>query len=227
MNRKLHVIDAGRQRYAETLALQEQLVEQRVRDEIPDTLVYVEHEPVYTLGRNANAAHILLGREELQRRGIDVHETGRGGDVTYHGPGQLVGYPIMRLRMPDEGPVWFVGGLEDALISTLGRFDLQAGTDPINHGAWVGPDKIAAIGVRITRATTMHGFALNICTDLSHYAGIVPCGIRERGVTSMAACGCAAGLEDVKPVFLECFMKRFSYDSSTLIAGGDAPGNVL
>ena len=213
MKRILRLMDVGLQPYAETLALQESLVAARKADEISDTLILVEHTPVYTLGRSADADNILAGQEELERRGIDVYETGRGGDVTFHGPGQLVGYPIMRLRLPDQGPVWYVSLLEQSLIDTLGTFGVSAGTDEINRGVWVGREKVAAIGVRITRHVTMHGFALNVTTDLSYYAGIVPCGIQTRGVTSLEQLVDTISMPKVKSAFLEQFSAHFNYDT--------------
>ena len=205
-------MDVGLQPYGETLALQESLVTARKADAIGDTLVLVEHSPVYTLGRNADAAHILAGKEELERRGIDVFETGRGGDVTFHGPGQLVGYPILRLRLPDQGPVWYVSRLEQSLIATLATFGVSAGTDDINRGVWIGRDKIAAIGVRITQHVTMHGFALNVTTDLSYYAGIVPCGIQSRGITSLEQLLGTADMQITKSTFVGQFCTVFGYE---------------
>lgn len=220
MERRLNVIDVGCQPYAETLALQERLVAARKADEIPDTLIFVEHTPVYTLGRSADRANILANESELAARGIEVHETGRGGDVTFHGPGQLVGYPILRLHMPDQGPVWFVSRLESALISTLAGFGVTAGTDKINRGVWVDQNKIAAIGVRITQHVTMHGFALNVTTDLSYYAGIVPCGIQSRGITKLEEFVPDIDMQDVKDAFLHQFVEYFDYGTACRAPGG-------
>jgi lipoyl(octanoyl) transferase len=183
--RTLRVIHVGRRAYAPVLELQESLVEQRKAGEIDDSLVLVEHDPVYTLGRQADENNVIASAEELRAYDITIVRTGRGGDVTYHGPGQLVGYPIFKLSDFGKGPGWYVEKLEETLIRTLETFDIEAGTDEINRGVWVRKEKIAAIGVRITRHVTMHGFALNVSTDLAHYAGIVPCGIHDRGVTSM------------------------------------------
>lgn len=184
-SRTLRVINVGRCAYAPVLELQESLVAQRKEGVIGDTLVLVEHEPVYTLGRQADENNVIASAEELRAYDITVVRTGRGGDVTYHGPGQMVGYPIISLSDLGKGPAWYVERLEETIIRTLGHFGIQAGRDEINRGVWVGKEKIAAIGVRITRHITMHGFALNVHTDLAHYAGIVPCGIHDRGVTSM------------------------------------------
>lgn len=173
--------------YAEALDLQRQLVERRKAGDIPDQLLLLQHPPVITLGAKArnDRSHVLASEDSLSMRGVDIFESGRGGDVTFHGPGQIVGYPILDLR-PDRCDVHrYVRDLEEVLIGTLGRFGVQAERTPGLTGVWVGPNKIAAIGVRIARWITSHGFALNVSTDLSHFDLIVPCGIRDRGVTSL------------------------------------------
>ena len=185
--RELDIRRLGRVPYADALALQRTLVEQRRGGEIGDTLLFVEHPPVLTLGVRGDGgrSHILAPPDELARRGIDVHETGRGGDITYHGPGQIVGYPILDLR-PDRCDVHrYVRDLEEALIRAAGDFGVAAGRVPGLTGVWVGDGKLAAIGVRISRWITSHGFAFNVTTDLSHFDLIVPCGIADRGVTSL------------------------------------------
>jgi lipoyl(octanoyl) transferase len=160
-------------------------VAQRQRQEIPDTLLLLEHEPVFTLGRNARRENVLFPDEELRARGFDVFESGRGGDVTYHGPGQIVGYPILDLA-PDRQDVHrYVRDLEEVMIRTCADYGVPAGRVAGLTGAWVGAEKIGAIGVRIARWVTSHGFALNVATDLSPFDLIVPCGIRGRGVTSL------------------------------------------
>ena len=173
--------------YAEGLELQSRLVAERKAGLIPDQLVLLEHPPVITLGvktRN-DRSHVIGTHEMLRARGVDVVETGRGGDVTYHGPGQLVGYPIIDLK-PDRCDVHrYVRDLEEVLIRAVAALGVEAGRSPGLTGVWVGPDKVAAIGVRISRWITSHGFALNVNTDLSHFDLIVPCGIRDRGVTSL------------------------------------------
>jgi lipoyl(octanoyl) transferase len=167
--------------------MQKQLVEQRKAGEIPDQLLLLQHPPVITLGvktRN-DRSHILASPEALESQGVEVFETGRGGDVTYHGPGQLVGYPIIDLK-PDRCDVHkYVRDLEDVLIRTAAVFGVAAGRSIGQSGAWVGDEKLAAIGVRIARWVTSHGFALNVSTNLSHFDLIVPCGITDKGVTSL------------------------------------------
>jgi lipoyl(octanoyl) transferase len=175
----------GRIAYAHGLQLQEGLVADRQQARIPDTLLLLEHEPVFTLGRNARRENLLLPEEALRARGFAVFETGRGGDVTYHGPGQIVGYPILDLS-PDRRDVHrYVRDLEEVLIRTCRDFGVAAGRLTGLTGVWVAGDKIAAIGVRIARWVTSHGFALNVATDLSPFRLIVPCGLPDRGVTSL------------------------------------------
>ena len=173
--------------YAEALELQRQLVERRKAGQIPDQLLLLQHPPVITLGVKARSdrSHVLASEDSLSMRGVEVFESGRGGDVTFHGPGQIVGYPILDLR-PDRCDVHkYVRDLEEVLIRTLASFGLAAERSSGLTGVWVGRDKIAAIGVRLARWITSHGFALNVNTDLSHFDLIVPCGIRDRGVTSL------------------------------------------
>jgi lipoyl(octanoyl) transferase len=174
--------------YAESLELQRRLVEERKADRTGDVLLLVEHPHVLTLGVRTGGGrrHILVPDERLTSLGIDVFEAGRGGDVTYHGPGQLVGYPIIDLK-PDRCDVHrYVRDLEDVLIRTVADFGIAAARVDGLTGVWAGDDKLAAIGVRISRWVTSHGFALNVTTDLDYFRLIVPCGIGDRGVTSMA-----------------------------------------
>jgi lipoyl(octanoyl) transferase len=192
-HRILDVRRLGTLDYASALALQQQLVEDRRHGRVGDTVLLLEHPPVITLGvRNRGSrAHVVVSDDELAREGIAVHETGRGGDITYHGPGQLVGYPILDLR-PDRCDVHkYVRDLETVLIEALAGVGIEGRRLEGKTGVWVGPDgredKIAAIGVRISRWITSHGFALNVSPNLRHFALIVPCGIAGRGVTSLEA----------------------------------------
>jgi lipoyl(octanoyl) transferase len=184
-SRGLVVRRLGRIQYAEGLEIQASLVAQRQAEQSPDTLLLLEHQPVFTLGRNARPENMLFSAEALRARGFEVFETGRGGDVTYHGPGQVVGYPILDLG-PDRRDVHrYVRDLEEVMIRTCADYGVSAGRVAGLTGAWVGDEKIGAIGVRIARWVTSHGFALNVSTDLSPFDLIVPCGIRGRGVTSL------------------------------------------
>jgi lipoyl(octanoyl) transferase len=174
----------GRIPYAEGLEIQAELVAARQANAIPDTLLLLEHDPVFTLGRNARRENVLLSEAILKERGFDVFDTGRGGDVTYHGPGQVVGYPILDLS--DRKDVHrYVRDLEEVMIRACADYGVAAGRVAGLTGAWVGAEKIGAIGVRIARWVTSHGFALNVATDLAPFAWIVPCGIADRGVTSL------------------------------------------
>jgi lipoyl(octanoyl) transferase len=174
--------------YAEALELQNQLVARRRAGGVPDTLLLLEHPHVITLGTSGHRENILIDDADSRLLGIDVFETGRGGDVTYHGPGQLVGYPILDLK-PDRCDLHrYVRDIEGVLIAALTHFDIVAGRRAGLTGVWVGDAKIAAIGVRVSSGwITSHGFALNVNTDLAFFDSIVPCGIRDYGVTSMKA----------------------------------------
>ena len=184
----LEVRRLGRVSYAEGLSLQEALVAERRAGRVGDVLLLLEHPHVITLGvkRARGALHVLAAPEVLGARGIEVFETGRGGDVTYHGPGQIVGYPIIDLS-PDRRDVHrYVRDLEEVMIRTAADFGIKAGRIQEFTGVWVGADKLGAIGVRISRWITSHGFAFNVMTDLTHFELIVPCGIQGCGVTSLA-----------------------------------------
>jgi lipoyl(octanoyl) transferase len=186
-DRKLDVRRLGLVPYPEALAIQHALVEQRRAGTVDDLLLLVEHPHVLTLGVRGDGGrlHIRARPEVLASRGVEVHEAGRGGDITYHGPGQIVGYPIIDLR-PDRCDVHrFVRDLEEVVIRTASDYGIDAGRVEGLTGAWVGREKLAAIGVRLSRWITSHGFALNVATDLAYFNLIVPCGIADRGVTSL------------------------------------------
>ena len=194
----IHLLTLGRISYSEGLAVQQRLIAARKANLIADTLVLLEHPPVLTLGRNSKRANILASDELLARKGVELHIVNRGGDVTYHGPGQLVGYPILDLRGdlpgkrgPHLGPVDFVRLLEEVLIRTCADFRIMAERVKCRTGVWtltqgaVPEKKLAAIGVHVSQGVTSHGFALNVTTDLRDFEWIVPCGITDRGVTSL------------------------------------------
>ena len=183
----LEVRRLGEVPYLDALALQRTLVEERRSERVPDLLLLVQHPPVITLGVKGDGGrtHVVATPAHLDRLGIEVHESGRGGDVTYHGPGQLVVYPILDLR-PDRCDVHrYVRDLEEVMIRLCADFDVEAGRIDGLTGAWVGSEKIGAIGVRVSRWITSHGFAFNVATNLEHFRLIVPCGIGDHGVTSL------------------------------------------
>ena len=204
--------------YREALALQQELVEERQAGRVPDLLLLLEHPHVISRGVAArhSRANILASADELAGRGVEVHEAPRGGDVTYHGPGQLVGYPILDLR-PDRCDVHrYVRDLEAVLIATARAFGVAAGRVAGLTGVWVGDRKLAAIGVRLSRWVTSHGFALNVDTDLDYFNLIRPCGIRGRGVASLAALtGRRLAVRDVEPVLVREFAGVFGRTLAT------------
>lgn len=211
--RPLHITDLGSDRgYAEVFALQEKAHEQRVAGVIPDTFFLVEHRPVYTLGRSACAENILYSDEALKQKGIERFVTSRGGDVTYHGPGQVVGYPILHLGEASLRVVEFVTALEETLIRTVATYGVVAGRDARNRGIWVGNDKLAAIGIRVSRQVTMHGFALNVNTRLADYKGIVACGLQDAGITSLCQIlGQTLDLQELKIRLVRSFREVLGY----------------
>jgi lipoyl(octanoyl) transferase len=176
----------GRLDYAEALRLQREKVALRKAGAIADTLLLLEHPHVYTLGRNARREHLLVSIERLAELGAQVFETDRGGDITYHGPGQLVGYPILDLAKHRRDLGWYMRSLEEVCIGVGRDFGVSAGRLDGAPGVWVGNAKLVALGVHVSRWVTSHGFALNVTTDLSYFDSIVPCGLRDKGVTSLA-----------------------------------------
>ena len=192
--------DLGQRSYKEVLNLQKKMQQQRIDKEIYDTLILVEHEPVYTLGKNASMNHLLQSRD----KSVGVFNIERGGDITFHGPGQLVGYPIIDLSNYKKSVSWYMRKLEQLTIDVLFEFGIIATRIQGLTGVWVGQEKIAAQGVRISRWVTMHGFALNVNPDLSYYDGIIPCGIFDRGITSMEELlGKTQDMERVKSIVIE------------------------
>jgi len=210
--RRFEFRDLGVMRFGDAFRMQQEMVAKRKRGEIPDQLLIVEHPHVITMGRNGREENLLAAPEILERAGIEFHRTDRGGNVTYHGPGQIVGYPIFDLREWKRDVVAYVRGLEQALIDALGEFGMEAQREPGATGVWVetedGPAKIAAIGVHISRWVTSHGFALNVDTDLNYFRYIVPCGLLKP-VTSMSKMGCGAKRADVVRALQRGFARVF------------------
>ena len=215
MSRTCVVRDLGRMSYGEALAIQRQLADERKQGQGADHLLFVEHPHVVTIGRNGSESNILAPLAMLDRLGIEVYETDRGGDVTYHGPGQIVAYPVMDLREWKRDVGLFVRGVEQTLIDALSDFGIEARRIAKLTGVWVGETdevaaKIAAIGVHLSRWVSTHGWALNVKTDLSYFGHIVPCGL-TKPVTSMQALGVRADVEDVKAALAERFGKIFDF----------------
>ena len=209
----IDVLDLGLSPFKEVWDLQKELVKKRQNGQIKDTLILAEHEPVYTLGKNANENHIL----QNSPRDVKTYQIERGGDVTFHGPGQLVGYPIMDLHNYNKSISCYMRSLEQLIIDTLAEFRVTAERKDGLTGVWVGDEKIAALGVRVTRWITMHGFALNVSPDLTYYSGIIPCGIFEYGVTSMAKLLTdEVAVDSVKQVLIEKFMNQFQTAESMI-----------
>jgi lipoyl(octanoyl) transferase len=220
--RPLAVRRLGLVPYADGLELQRRLVEERKADRIPDTLLLLQHPHVLTIGvKKDGRSHILASPDRLTSLGVDVFETGRGGDVTYHGPGQLVGYPIVDLN-PDRRDVHrYVRDLEEVMIRVCADYGLEAGRVKGFSGAWIGDEKIGAIGVRISRWITSHGFAFNVTTDVDFFNLIVPCGIADKGVTSLQSkLGRAPAMREVEDRFVSHFEAVFDRavpDSETIV----------
>lgn len=210
-SRTLDVRRLGLVPYGEALDLQKELVEERRAGRVPDLLMLLQHPPVITLGvRRDSRSHITASEEQLAMHGVEVHEAGRGGDVTYHGPGQIVGYPILDLR-PDRCDVHrYVRDLEQVMIRVCADYGISAHRVDGFSGAWVGTEKIGAIGVRISRWITSHGFAFNVNTRLEDFQLIVPCGIADRGVTSLGKLlGEELSIEEVEDRFIRRFAEVF------------------
>ncbi len=208
----LQVLDLGVEPYAVTLSRQEALVTQRFHGEAPDTLILVEHSPVVTLGRAKTQANLLLSPAELAGRGIEFFEITRGGDVTYHAPGQLVGYPVFDLRSRGRDVLRFCRDVEAALIASLADFGLAAQAVPGEAGVWAGSRKIASLGISVRRWITFHGFALNVTTDLTGFQVIRPCGKDPGVMTSMAALlSRPVSMSDVRRRVAQRFAEQFGF----------------
>ncbi len=205
--------DLGTVEYEKALQLQNNLVSARIAGEIPDTVLFLQHPPVLTIGVSGTEEDIIVPRDLLNDEGVSVFRTDRGGCVTYHGPGQLVGYLIFDLQTRGKDLHQFVRNLEEVIIRTLAAFSIPAHADPQYPGVWVGQDKICALGIRVSRWVTKHGFALNVNTDPRRFDFIIPCGITDRQVTSMSQLlGHNVALEDVTSCTIEQCAEVFNID---------------
>jgi lipoyl(octanoyl) transferase len=210
--KKLSIIDLGRQPYRPVWDFQRELQKERIDQLISDTLIFVEHDPVYTIGKSGSDLHVIANNDFLQAHGIEVVQVDRGGDVTYHGPGQLVGYPIFNLQQHKQSVSWYMRSLEEVFINVLSHFNIQGQRSEGYTGVWVKGEKITALGVRISRWVTMHGFAFNVNTNLSHFGGIIPCGIFHHGVTSLQKIlGHSVEMAEVKQIVIEAFRNVFDF----------------
>jgi lipoate-protein ligase B len=208
--KQILVSHLGRTGYADAWDLQHKLLDLRQRGRIEDVLLFTEHDHVYTIGKGGDDNHLLASEEELTKDGTEVFHIDRGGDITYHGPGQIVGYPIVDLSQHIPDIHAYLRQLEEVLIATLGTFGIQGAREEGMTGVWTGGEKIAAIGVKVSRWVTMHGFALNVNTDLQKFARIIPCGIFHKGVTSMKQLlGREIPLVEVEGKLMESFVSVF------------------
>lgn len=206
----IHVVRLGRIDYLECWQLQRALASARRLQQVPDLLLLLEHPPTYTVGRGGKRSNLLLDDATLQALGARFYAVDRGGDMTFHGPGQLVAYVILELGREQRSVRRFVERLERAVIDALGHFGVEATIDPARPGVWVGRDKIAAIGIAVSRGVTYHGFALNVDPDLRYFEYMIPCGIPDRGVTSLAKLlGVPVSLAEVEPEVVRSFSRAF------------------
>lgn len=204
--------DLGMIDYKEAWDLQKNIFDLRLRNEINDTLFLLEHPHTYTLGKVAEKENLISSEVQLKELGVSVYEIDRGGDITYHGPGQIVGYPIIKLSDWKEDTHLYLRGLEEVIIQTCAEYGLITGRNSKHTGVWIGERKIAAIGIKISRWVTMHGFAFNVNTDLNYFGGIIPCGIKDKDVTSLQReLGREIKIDEVKSKLIENFQKFFDY----------------
>lgn len=222
MNGVLQVVQNGRVEYRRALREQYEFLEKRQQGIIPDTLLFVEHPPVLTLGRQADGGDILLPRDILAAKGIDVVEIERGGEVTYHGPGQIVGYLFIHMDRVQGDVGLLINRIEEVFIRLLkNEYGIEAGRDAEHRGVWLGREKITAVGIAIRKRVTMHGFAFNVNTNLSHFSMIVPCGIRGRGVTSLEnILGAPQEIDSVIKMIVDAFVAVFGYSDYVLQKDG-------
>lgn len=198
--------------YAEAWSLQKNIFDEVVSGKRNDTFIMLEHDHTYTLGKVTDKKNLLATDEQLKEAGINIFEIDRGGDITYHGPGQIVGYPIIDLKRWKQDTHKYLRALEEVIIKTCAEYDLVSGRNEKHTGVWIGDRKIAAIGIKVSRWVTMHGFAFNVNTDLAYFNGIIPCGINDKDVTSLKKeLGIEISIEEAKEKLLKNFMKIFDF----------------
>jgi lipoyl(octanoyl) transferase len=204
--------DLGLIDYKQAWDMQKEIFDLRLCNEINDSLFLLEHPHTYTLGKVAEKENLISSESRLKELGISVYEIDRGGDITYHGPGQIVGYPIIKLSDWKEDTHQYLRGLEEVIILTCREYGIETERNPKYTGVWIGERKIAAIGIKVSRWITMHGFAFNINTDLSYFGGIIPCGIKDKDVTSLQhELGKEINIAEVKEKLIKNFKKVFDY----------------
>ncbi|MHB9041794.1 MAG: lipoyl(octanoyl) transferase LipB [Melioribacteraceae bacterium] len=204
--------DLGLIDYKQAWDLQKEIFDLRLRNEINDTFFLLEHPHTYTLGKVAERENLISSESQLKELGISVYDIDRGGDITYHGPGQIVGYPIIKLSDWKEDTHLYLRGLEEVIILTCREYGIETERNPKYTGVWIGERKIAAIGIKVSRWITMHGFAFNVNTDLSYFGGIIPCGIKDKDVTSLQReLGREISIDEVKEKLIKNFIKVFDY----------------
>jgi len=218
VNKRFTYSDLGIIDYKDAWDLQKNLFNSRYKKEIDDILLLLEHPHTYTLGKTADRENLVAADEYLERNKISVYDIDRGGDITYHGPGQIVGYPIIDLTKWQEDTHKYLRAIEEVIIKTCAKFNLIANRDPKFTGVWIDDKKIAAVGIKVSRWITMHGFAFNVNTDLSLFDGIIPCGIRDKKVTSMQnELGLTMNINEVKSILLKNFTEVFEYSQAARI----------
>ncbi len=211
---ELSVLHIGRIEYQKALDIQLDLLQKRQNNEIGDTLLLVEHPPVITMGKRAKYSDILISEESLKSSAVKIYEIGRGGETTYHGPGQIVGYTIIDLKNHNKHIRNFVRNIEEVFIRLLEKeYGIKSGRDPKHRGVWIGTEKITAIGIAVKRYVTMHGFAFNVNTNLDHFKWIIPCGIKDKGTISLKKIlGCDLDLDKAGNLVVQYFCEVFGYE---------------
>ena len=219
--RSFDYCDLGTIDYKQAWDLQKEIFDLRYRNEINDTFFLLEHPHTFTLGKVADKENLISSNEQLKELGVSVYNIDRGGDITYHGPGQIVGYPIIKLSDWKEDTHAYLRALEEVIIQTCADYGLATERNPKYTGVWIGERKIAAIGIKVSRWITMHGFAFNVNTDLSYFGGIIPCGIKDKDVTSLQKeLGRKIEIDDVKEKLVKNFQQVFEYEKSKDIQKG-------